>query len=246
MEKKRTVLVTGANRGIGKSIAIAFAKAGYQVCINTCHHLEEAEEVKEIVESYHTEGLVVVCDVSKEEEVKQMVETCISHFGGIDVLVNNAGIAIDTPFEVKSVENFEKTLGVNLIGTFLVAKYVADQMMKKQVGTIINISSTNGIDTTYPESLDYDASKAGVISLTLNFAKQFAPFIRVNSIAPGWVNTPMNENLEEDFIEEEKKSILLKRFAQPEEIASVALFLASNAASYINGTVIRVDGGIRN
>ena len=116
-------------------------------------------------------------------------------------------------------------------------------MLKEKSGCIINISSTNGIDTMYPYSLDYDASKAGVISLTKNLAKEYAPFIHVNSIAPGWVNTEMNKELDADYIKEEEENILLHRFGEPEEIANVVAFLASEDASYINGSVIRVDGG---
>lgn len=174
-----------------------------------------------------------------------MVEEVIEEFHHIDVLVNNAGIAIDTIFEDKTVNNFLKTLEVNLIGTFLVSKYVGKYMLENKKGSIINVSSTNGIDTIYPESLDYDASKAGVISLTKNLALEYAPYIRVNSVAPGWVVTDMNQDLSHEFIENEEKHILLKRFADSIEIAKVILFLAGNDASYINGEVIRVDGGFK-
>ena len=161
----------------------------------------------------------------------------------VDCLINNAGIAIDTLFEDKTVQNFRKIIDVNLIGTFLVSKYIGSLMLKEKRGTIINVSSTNAIDTYYPYSLDYDASKAGVISLTHNLARQFAPYIRVNCVAPGWINTEMNKELAGEFIEEENKKILLERFSEPYEIANVIAFLASDEASYINGSVIRVDGG---
>ncbi len=238
------VLVTGSSRGIGRATIIEFAKKGYDVVINYVSRKEEALALKKIIEDdYPVQVLAIPADVSKEEEVKNMVEEIIQTFGHIDCLVNNAGIAIDTTFEEKTVENFRRTFDVNLIGTFLVSKYVGKYMQEKKQGTIINISSTNGIDTIYPESLDYDASKAGVISLTKNLALQYAPDIRVNSIAPGWVLTEMNRDLDEKFVESEKKKCLLKRFAEPEEIAKVVVFLASSDASYINGEVIRVDGG---
>ena len=159
-------------------------------------------------------------------------------YGKIDVLVNNAGIAIDTTFEDKTVENFRKTINVNLIGTFIVSKHVRSIMDK---GVIINIASTNGIDTTYPESLDYDASKAGVISLTHNLAMQYAPDIRVNAICPGWVNTDMNKELDPELIEEETKKIKLGRFAEPEDIAEAVYNIS--ISKYINDAIIRVDGG---
>ena len=132
---------------------------------------------------------------------------------------------------------------MNLIGTYLCSKYVGKVMLNAKKGKIINISSTNAMDTYYPESCDYVASKAGVISLTHNLAREFAPFVTVNCIAPGWVKTAMNKDLSIDQITEEKKKILLGRFAEPEEIAKVVLFLSSNKASYINDSVIRVDGG---
>lgn len=116
-------------------------------------------------------------------------------------------------------------------------------MMKQKSGAIINISSTNGLNTYYPTSVDYDASKSGLISLTYDSAVQFAPYVRVNCVAPGWVNTEMNKELSEDFVEEETERILVKRFAEPEEIAKVVAFLASEDASYVNSTVIKVDGG---
>ena len=154
-----------------------------------------------------------------------------------------ATTAIDTLFEDKTVENFRKIIDVNLIGTFLVSKYASEYMLKNKSGKIINISSTNGIDTYYPYGLDYDASKAGVISLTHNLAMQFAPYINVNCIASGWINTDMTKELDEDYIKEESSKILLGRFAEPMEIANVVAFLASDEASFVNGSIIRVDGG---
>ena len=141
------------------------------------------------------------------------------------------------------IKEFRRVLDVNLIGTYLCSKYVGRVMMENKKGKIINISSTNAIDTYYPESCDYDASKAGVISLTHNLAREFAPFIYVNCVCPGWVKTDMNKDLSMDQINEEKKKILLGRFAEADEIAKVVLFLASSKANYINDSIIRVDGG---
>lgn len=246
MNLEKVALVTGSSRGIGAATIIEFAKNGYSVVINYVNSEEEAMTLKkQVEEDYHVKVLTIRADVSIEEEVRSMVEEVIHTFGHIDCLVNNAGIAIDTLFEDKTVENFRKILDVNLIGAFLVSKYVGEYMLKDKKGSIINISSTNGIDTVYPMSLDYDASKAGVISLTHNLAIQYAPYIRVNSVAPGWVLTDMNQELDSEFIKEECDSILQNRFADPSEIAKVIVFLASDDASYINNEVIRVDGGCK-
>lgn len=242
----KVVLITGASRGIGAATAREFAKNNYNVVINYNSSENEARKLKQDLENnYNIKALLIKCDVSNEVEVKNMVEYVVSEFGTIDVLVNNAGIAIDTLFEDKTVENFRKTLDVNLIGTFLVSKYVGNVMMEKKCGSIVNVSSTNGIDTYYPMSLDYDASKAGVISLTHNLSLQYSPFIRVNAVAPGWVNTDMNKELDQEFIDVENRKIMLNRFADPKEIAKVIYFLGSDNSSYINNEVIRVDGGFK-
>ena len=241
---KLVALVTGSNRGIGRSCIIEFAKSGIDVVINYCHHEDEALELEEYIKSnYDVRVMVVKCDVSKEDEVEEMVNTIVDNFGHIDILVNNASVCRDSLLLDKSIRDFRRILDVNLIGTYLCSKYVGKVMLENKMGRIINISSTNAIDTYNPESCDYDASKAGVISLTHNLAREFAPFILVNCVCPGWVKTDMNKNLSIDQIQEEKKNILLGRFAEPEEIARVVLFLASPRANYINDTIIRVDGG---
>lgn len=242
--KKTVALITGSNRGIGASCIREFASAGVDVIINYCHHKEEAELLaEEIRQKYNVEVLTIKCDVSKSEEVEAMANKIVDTFGGIDILVNNAGVSRDSLLLDKNEKEFKRVLDVNLLGTYLCSKYIGKIMLEQKRGKIINISSTNAIDTYYPESCDYDAAKAGVISLTHNLAREFAPFISVNCICPGWVKTPMNKDLSLEQIKEEKKKILLGRFAEPEEIAKVVLFLASSKASYINDSIIRVDGG---
>lgn len=242
--KRVVALVTGSNRGIGASCVEEFAKMGASVIINYCHHEEEARTLaRRIIDEYHVDVMVIKCDISKEEEVENMVNTITDAFGGIDILVNNASVSRDSLLLDKNVKEFKRILDVNLIGTYLCSKYVGRLMLQAKKGKIINISSTNALDTYYPESCDYDASKAGVISLTHNFAREFSPFINVNCICPGWVNTPMNKDLSIEQITEEKKKILLGRFAEPREIAKVVLFLSSANANYINDSIIRVDGG---
>lgn len=237
-------LVTGSNRGIGKSIIIELAKAGVNVVINYCHHEEEALRLdKYIRDNYDVSVMTIKCDVSREDEVESMVNQIVDNFGTIDILVNNASVCRDSLLADKTVKEFRRILDVNLIGTYLCSKYVSRIMLENRSGKIINISSTNAIDTYYPESCDYDASKAGVISLTHNLARELAPYISVNCVCPGWVKTDMNKDLSIEQINEEKKKILLNRFADPIEIAKVVLFLASSKASYINDSIIRVDGG---
>ena len=241
---RKTVLITGASRGIGKACALEFAKHNYNVVINYVSNDLKAEELKSfIVENYDVDVSLFKCDVSDEKKVKEMVNNIINYFGKIDVLVNNAGIAIDTTFDDKTIDNFKKILDVNLIGPFIVSKEVGKYMLNEKKGSIVNVSSTNGIDTYYTYSLDYDASKAGLISLTHNLALEFSPCVRVNAVAPGWVNTEMNKELDEDYIKEECKKIYQKRFGEPEEIAKAIYFIASDDASYINNEVLRVDGG---
>ena len=242
--KRVVALVTGSNRGIGASCIEEFAKKGVTVVINYCHHEDEAKALeKEIKEKYKVDVLSICCDVSKEEEVEKMVNTIVDQFGGIDILVNNAGVCRDSLLMDKNIKEFRRILDVNLLGTYLCSKYVGRVMMDQKKGKIINISSTNALDTYYPESCDYDASKAGVISLTHNFAREFAPFINVNCVCPGWVKTSMTKGLSMEQIQEEKKKILLGRFAEVEDIARVVVFLSSSKADYINDSIIRVDGG---
>ena len=242
--KDKIVLVTGSSRGIGRSIAISFAKEGANVIINYSKSSVDAEVAYEIVSSYGNKCMSIKADVSSETDVKNMIDAIINEFGRIDILVNNAGIAIDSEFEDKKVSNWKKTLNTNVLGPFLTSRYAGKYMVEQKYGKIINISSTNGINTIYPYSADYDASKAALINLTKNLAIQFAPYVNVNSIAPGWVDTVMNAELPKSYLRDEKEKILLKRFAEPEEISNVVLFLASDKARYITSEVITVSGGL--
>lgn len=239
----KVVLVTGASRGIGRATALAFAKEGAKVIVNFNKAEKEANDVVKEISKLGSDSMAIKCDVSKEDEVKKMFSETIKRFGKIDVLVNNAGIVYDVPLFEKTVEQWNKTLRVNLIGTFLCSKYAAPYLKKQKAASIVNISSTNGIDTLSTESADYDASKSGVISLTKNLATELAPDVRVNCVAPGWVNTDINKDLPKDYISEVTKRIFMKRFAKPEEIAKAVLFLASEDASFITGTTLVVDGG---
>ena len=238
---RKTVLITGGSRGLGASISRIFAQNNYNIIINYKERDINAFNLKKELESnYNVDVLLVKADISVEEEVKEMFQNIIQKYPKIDVLVNNASIALDNDLDNKGALEFKRVLDVNLLGTYLVTKYSLDLF---DTGSIINVASTNGIDTGYIESIDYDASKAGVIALTHDFARVLAPDIRVNAVAPGWINTDMTSNLNPEFKKNEIDKILLKRFADPEEVAKVVFFLASSDASYINDTIIRVDGG---
>ncbi len=238
----KVVLVTGSSRGIGKATIIKFASEGYNVVINYIESDKEAQEVKEFVEKeYNIKALTIKTDVSDEADVKSMVDTIIKEFGKIDVLVNNAGIVFDRNFEDITIEEFKRTLEVNVIGAFIVSREVSKHM--KSGSTIVNVSSTNGTKTISPECLDYNVSKVGLQSLTRDLAFQLKPNIRVNAVAIGWADTDMNKDLPKEYIEDENAKIYLERFAQPEEIAKAIYFLASEESSYINSEILVIDGG---
>ena len=238
----KVVLVTGSSRGIGKATIIKFASEGYNVVINYLNSENEALELKKYVEEKHqVKALAIKADISNESEVKEMVDKIIDEYGRIDVLVNNAGIALDRNFYDITTDEFERVLKVNVIGAFIVSREASKYMEKGS--SIVNISSTNGTKTISPECLDYNISKVGLQSLTRDLAFQFKPNIRVNAIAIGWCDTDMNKDLPDDYIKEENNKIYLERFSQPSEIANTIYFLASDDASYINSEILTIDGG---
>ena len=241
----KNVIVTGGTKGLGKAIAKVFALHNYNLILTYLHDDASALQTKKELEQFNSKVMIVKSDVSSEQEVIKLLDSVKSKFESIDVLINNAGIAIDTTLDDKTVDNFKRILDTNLIGPFLTSKYIGRFMFNQGYGKIINISSTNAIDTYYKESLDYDASKAGLNSLTLNFADIYAPVINVNAIACGWINTEMNKDMDQEFKDKEVSKILLNRFAESEEIANVVYFLTTKEACYINGSIIRVDGGLR-
>jgi len=232
MENK-IVLITGGSRGIGLATAKEFAGLGAKVIIL---HKDESVTAGGFAKQ-------IIADVSDETMVKNAVDSVTREFGRIDILVNNAGIVFDKEWDERTALDWRRTLDVNLIGTWLVSKYVGEIMMKHKSGKIVNLSSTSGLNDFSPYAADYNASKAGIISLTKSLAIQFAPYVNVNAVAPGWVNTDMNKDLSAEYLAEEAEKLCLRRIAEPVEMAKIITFLASDNASYINGAVIVADGG---
>ncbi|UTY39288.1 SDR family oxidoreductase [Allocoprobacillus halotolerans] len=241
----QVVLITGAAKGIGKAIAIELAKQGYDIVINYYTSQIEAYKLKEeLVNTYSIQCMAIQADVSKEDEVDAMVSKIESKLGGVDVLINNAGIDLSNLFHLKNADEFRKTLDVNVVGAFNCSKRVYRHMLDQEYGRIINISSTNGINTYYPMCIDYDASKAALISLTHNLAFEFAPYIHVNCIAPGFIGTENElDGYDEQFLKEETEKIMVQRYGKPQEVAYLVKFLISDEANFINNTIIRIDGG---
>lgn len=217
------VLVTGGARGLGLAISLYYLKMGHSVVVNYNNSDEMALKLKS---EYGDRVSIVKADVSDEDDVKRMFDA----LGKLDVVVNNAGIAKDSDPMEKSAEEFLEVIKVNLLGTFLVSKYAVNHVDK---GCIVNISSTNALDTYYPESMDYDASKAGVISLTHNFSLYLKDRdIRVNVVCPDWIDTDMNLEMDEEY----KKSLGV--FLKPEEVAKVVYDVSVDKS--VNDVVIRV------
>lgn len=242
--KDKVALITGSSRGIGRATALLFAREGAKVIVNYSKSRKEANAVVNEIRGPGSDAIAVKCNISDEKEVKEMMAESISRFGRIDILVNNAGIVASKPFSELTPADWERTLGVNLIGVFLCSQAAAPHMLGQKQGRIINISSIRGIEHCgRPGAFDYSASKAGVINFTKTLAKELAPFVTVNSVAPGWVETEMSRNLDPALRKSETEKIYMKRFASPDEVAKAALFLASDDASYITGHVLVVDGG---
>jgi len=241
---RKSVLITGGASGLGKTLTKCFAKENYDVYLTYNTSYENAKKIRdELEKEYKVNINIFKCDLRNEHEINDVLK----NIGYVDVLVNNAAIEIDKEFNEKTKEDFLNTLEVNLIAPFLISREIGNKMKERKNGKIINIASNNAIDKMDPITLEYDASKAALINLTHNLAKEFAPFVNVNAIAPGWIKTEKIKQIDNElnnlFINEESKNILLNRFAEEIDIANLVLFLASDKANYINNEVIRIDGG---
>lgn len=241
---EKTALVTGASRGIGRAIALALASKGFAVALNYAGSHDAAEAVKKEIEAAGGKAFTVQGDVSKSEDVDRVFKAVKDEFGGLDVLVNNAGINRDALLIRMKESNWDDVIATDLKSDFLTTKAAAAIMMRKRNGSIINISSVVGIMGNIGQA-NYAAAKAGVIGLTKACAKEMAARnIRVNAVAPGFIETAMTDGIPEKIREGMISSIPMGRMGQPEDVAKAVCFLASDDSSYITGQVLVVDGGL--
>jgi len=240
----KNALVTGASRGIGRAIAVELAKNGANIAISYVNNKDKADEVVNEIKGYGVKAIAVKADVSKEEEVLNMVKIVKESIGSIDILVNNAGINRDNLLMRMSTEDWDKVIDTNLKGTYLCSKALIRDMIKKKSGKIINIASVAGVAGNFGQT-NYSASKAGVIGFTKSLAKEVASRgINVNAIAPGLIETDMTLALKEDIRDSLVKNIPMGRLGTVQDIANIVIFLASEKSNYITGQVINVDGGM--
>jgi len=241
--KKKVALITGGSRGIGAALCIAFAKANYRIAFNYASNRIKAEETESHVKEY-TDCLAIQSDVSRSAEVEVMISSIKKRFGRIDVLINNAGIMANSLFTLIPEEDWDRVIAVNLKGTYLCSKFVSPLMIEQRYGIIINMASISAFRPLVGQS-NYAAAKAGIVTLTKSLAKELGRWnIRANCIAPGYVQTELMDTFKSEGDKQMLKQIPLHRVGTPEDIADLALFLASDKSKYITGETIRIDGGL--
>lgn len=241
MLKGKTAVITGASRGIGSAIAVKLAENGANVALLYKSNGEKAEEIRKACECFGIKAMMYRCDVAKSEDCIGTVAEITKEFGKIDILVNNAGITRDNILAMMSEDEFRDVIDTNLLGCFNMMKACSRSFIRNKYGKIINISSVSAL-LGLAGQCNYAASKAGIIAMTKSAARELASRnVCVNAIAPGFITTDMTKELESEDI---MKNIPLKRLGKPEDVANLALFLASEASDYITGETIRIDGGL--
>ncbi|BDG32867.1 3-oxoacyl-[acyl-carrier-protein] reductase [Parageobacillus thermoglucosidasius] len=244
MLQGKVALVTGASRGIGRAIALELARQGAKIAVNYAGSEAKANEVVGEIKNMGGEAFAIQADVADAQAVEQMIKTVLERFERIDILVNNAGITRDNLLMRMKEEEWDDVININLKGVFNCTKAVTRPMMKQRYGRIVNIASVVGVMGN-PGQANYVAAKAGVIGLTKTAARELASRnITVNAVAPGFITTDMTERLSEEIKSEMLKQIPLARFGEPEDVAKVVAFLVSDAASYMTGQTLHVDGGM--
>ena len=242
--KGRVAAVSGASSGLGQQMARAFARQGADLAI-MARRVERLEAFKkELEKEYKVKVIAIKCDVTNTEEINAAAKAVEKEFGKVDILLNCAGSAKNNDTLNMTDEEWDFTIATDETSVFKMTRAFGNVMKKKGYGRIINIASTNGINTYYPDTLAYDASKAALISLTHNLAIKFSPYVNVNAVAPGFIGTDAElKDYDAEFLKEEQEKILVKRYGKASEVAELVYFLASEKANFINNTVIRIDGG---
>lgn len=242
----KVAMITGSSRGMGKAEVYEFAKRGYDVVVHYVNSRNEAEKIKEDIETkYGVKAVAFKANLLEEKEVRLLADMALQEFGKVDVLVNNAGMALYDDFSNKTIQGFEESMKLNLYAPFILTQILGSKMAENKYGKIVNIATIDVMTTYNAESTEYDASKAALISLTKNSSLQFQPYVNVNCVCPGWVETDMNKNLPQDLLDYQASKTCKGRMAKPEEVAKLVAFLASDDAEFIDGEVIKIDGGYK-
>lgn len=243
--QERVAIITGSSRGIGRATALGFARSGYRVVVNYHRNREQAEQVLQEVEALGSSGILLGADVSQPQEAQDLIEKGVKEFGRVDVLVNNAGINHDQLMIWIQDDEWKRVINTNLSSAFYCSRAAVKYMFKKRFGRIINISSVVGVSGNAGQT-HYAAAKSGLLGLTLSIAREYGSRgITANAVAPGYIESDMTAGLSPEQRQQILSGIAVGRLGKPEDVAALVLFLASDAAAYINGQVIRVDGGMR-
>jgi 3-oxoacyl-[acyl-carrier protein] reductase len=246
MLKNKTVIVSGGSRGIGRAIALELAREGAHISFNYLKSTDDAVNLEREIKDLGVDARGFQADVSDYQSVKEWIDRTKEIFGAIHVVVNNAGVIKDGALALMTPEDWRRVISTNLNGTFHVTRAAIVEFMKQKSGVVINITSVSGV-VGVPRQTNYASSKAGMIGFTKSLAREVAPYnIRVNAVAPGFIETDMVNNLKEEYREQIVQQIPLKRFGRPEEVAKAVKFLVSDNAGYITGQTIVIDGGMSN